>query len=98
MGIDVDKPLTDAEVDAWLEEHKDDPVDEAQVERVKARFQEKLAEEMYCVCNHKKREHGIYGVCHANVHVRSCLPRRTRSCLPPGIEKCRCKGFRVRGE
>lgn len=38
--------LTDAEVDAILEEHKDNPVDESQLERVRTMFNQKLDEQV----------------------------------------------------
>lgn len=41
--VDGDQPLTDAQVDTWLAEHKDDPVDPAQTNRVEWLFRKKLA-------------------------------------------------------
>lgn len=41
--VDDTEPLTDAQVDAWLEEHKNDPVDPAQANRVEWLFRKKLA-------------------------------------------------------
>lgn len=38
-----DDPLTDAEVDAWLKAHKDEPVDPARASRIEWLFRKKLA-------------------------------------------------------
>jgi hypothetical protein len=39
--------LTDEQVGAWLEAHKDDPVDAEQVERVRRRVEESLTAVRY---------------------------------------------------